>query len=179
MIEGRDADARIMRGGDKCVTRSQTGADNSELVVALLFEPIETAAHIDDALAHGIESAADVGGDCIIGAADFGGHANIVIGHAQPQHRDAEQVQDFAQADVSDSVGVPVRQKHEGAVSPRRKPAGVHQIIFRIRRFYRRREAQKLGEGSLHFASSFGSGTSRVEKTCTSRFSSRKSVGVL
>ena len=75
-----------MRGSDECVTGAQAGSDNSELVIALLLEPIETAAHIDYALAHRIESAANVGGDGVIGAADLGGHADIVIGHAQPQN---------------------------------------------------------------------------------------------
>ena len=99
--------------------------------VALLLQPVEAAANIDHALAHGIERAANVGGDGVVGAADFRRHADIVIRHGHPQHGDAQHVQHAAEAVVGDRVGIPVWQQDDGAPSSCRKPARVHQIIFR------------------------------------------------
>ncbi len=158
VVEGGDANAGIVGGGDEGVTGTQTGADDSELAVALLLEPIEAAADVDDALADGVEGAAEVGGDSVIGAADLGGHADIVIGHAQPKDGDAQHVQHAAEADVGDCVGVPVGKKNDGASSAGWKPAGIYQIVFRIWRCHRGGEAQKLGVSSFYFGFELGVG---------------------
>src|SRR5208337_1405817 len=132
VIEGGHAKTRIVRGGDKGVTGAQACAHDAELAVTLLLEPIKTAADVDHALPDGIERAADVGGDGIVGATDFGGHADIVIRHAQAQYGDAQHIQHAAEAGVGDRVGVPVRQENDGAAAARGKPACVGQVIFGI-----------------------------------------------
>ena len=43
VIESRDANARIVRRRDERVTRTKTGADNAEIAIALLLEPVEAA----------------------------------------------------------------------------------------------------------------------------------------
>jgi len=52
MIEGGDLNARIVRGSDEGIARSEASADDAEPVLTLRFEPIETAADIDHALAN-------------------------------------------------------------------------------------------------------------------------------
>ena len=92
VIEGGDSNAGIVSGGKKRVTGTEAGADNSKAVVTLRLQLIEAATNVDGALAAGVERATDVSGDGVVGAADFGGHANVVIRHAEPQNRDAKQV---------------------------------------------------------------------------------------
>ena len=150
MIKGRDFYALVVCGCDEGVTRSQTCADNSELVIALLLKPIEAAADINHALPHGIERTADVGGDGVICAADFGGHADIVIRHGEPQHRNTQHIQEFAQAHIGDGIGVPVRKENDCAAPSRGKPARIYQIIFGIWRFHRRSEAQEIRERAFY-----------------------------
>src|ERR1700727_1365091 len=86
MIEGCDPNAWLVCSRNEGITGAQTCAHNSELVIALLLEPIEAAANVHHALAHRIERASDVGGYGVIRAADLGGHADIVIRHREPQH---------------------------------------------------------------------------------------------
>src|SRR5882762_6352785 len=85
VIEGRDLDARLVGGAEKCVTRSQAGADDAEFSVALRLEPIEAAAQIDHALARGVERASKVRGNGVVRALNLGGLANVVVGEAHAQ----------------------------------------------------------------------------------------------
>ena len=151
VIKRRHLNSRIMRGGNKRIARSEARADDAEPVVTLRFQPVETAAHIDHALAHRIERASNVGGDGIVGAVDLRRTANIVIRHGEPQHRDAHPVEHAAEAVVGERIGIPVRQQNHGATSACRKPARVHQIIFGERRHHRRSEAQKLRMRAANF----------------------------
>src|SRR5208337_3463785 len=57
VIERSHLNPRIVRGGDKRIARSEARADDAEPVVTLRFQPVETTARIDHALAHGIERA--------------------------------------------------------------------------------------------------------------------------
>src|SRR5579862_3018134 len=50
VVEGRDTDSRIVRGGNERVTRTQAGTDNSEAAVALRFQPVEAGANVSDSL---------------------------------------------------------------------------------------------------------------------------------
>ena len=68
MIEGSDANPRIVRGGDESIAGSETGADDAQPVIALRFQPVEATAGIDHALAHRVDGAANVGGDGVVGA---------------------------------------------------------------------------------------------------------------
>ena len=96
MIEGSYPDAGIVGSGKKGIARTEAGADDAELRVTLLLQPVEAATGIDHALAAGIESTADVGGDGVVGAVNFGGAADIVIGQGQAQDGNAQPVQDTA-----------------------------------------------------------------------------------
>ena len=149
MVEDVDADARIVRAGQKCVARSQTGAEDAELGVALLGKPIEATADVGDGLAGSVNGAAHVGADSVVGARELGGAADIVVGHAEAQSRDAKPVEGLAERVVADGIGVPMRQHNNGPPSPlflgRGKPASVGQIVFWKRRFHRRGEAQEFG----------------------------------
>ena len=137
VIEGGDANAGVVRGCDERVARSEAGADDAQPVVALLLQPVEAAANIHHALARGGEGAPDVGGNRIVGAANLSGHADVVVRHGEPQHGNAEQVEDAAQAHVRNAVGIPVRQQNDGAASLHWEPARVHEIVFWIGRYYR------------------------------------------
>src|SRR5258708_25914048 len=89
VVEGSHLNPRIVRGGDKRIARSKARADDAEPVIALRFQPVETTADIDHALAHRIERASNVGGNGIVGTVDLRRTANIAIRHGKPQHRKA------------------------------------------------------------------------------------------
>src|SRR5450432_821583 len=84
MIERSNAQPRLMRRGDEGIARPQARAHDAELAVALRFEPVDATANVDNALAHGVERASNVGGDGVVGASDLGGHANVVVRHREP-----------------------------------------------------------------------------------------------
>ena len=86
VVEDVDANARIVRAGQKGITRTQAGAEDAELGVSLLCQPIEATADVSDGLAGSVNGACHVRADGIIGAGELGGPADIVIRHAQPQH---------------------------------------------------------------------------------------------
>ena len=90
MIESGHADARVVGGGEKGIAGTEAGAHDAETAIALLLEPVEATTRVNHALAAGVERAADIGGDGVVGAAGLRGHANVVIGHAQPQHGNAQ-----------------------------------------------------------------------------------------
>ena len=156
MVEGVDADARVVGAGQEGVAGAEAGAEHAEVLVALLLKPVEAAADVDDGLAAGGERAADVGADGVVGALQLGGAANVVVGHGEPQGRDAHLVEDGAQRVVAEAVGVPLRQNHDGLLGPRgvfvfgrRVPAGIDQVVLRVGRALGRGEAQKLRRGEL------------------------------
>src|SRR5215470_1885493 len=93
MVEPGHFDSYIVRGGDECVARTQTGANNPQLSVTLLLQPVEAAADIEHALARRIERTPYVRRNCIISAANLGRPSNVVIGHAEPQHGNPEAIQ--------------------------------------------------------------------------------------
>jgi hypothetical protein len=76
-------------------------------------------------------------------------YANVVIRHAQPQHRNPQHIHQLAQRHVGNRIRIPVRQKNQRPPPLSREPARVHHIVLRIRRAHRRRESQKVGRRSL------------------------------
>src|SRR5437660_12522517 len=97
MVECGDLDTRIVGGCKEPVTRSETGANDTQLLVTLLLQPIETTAQIENALARSIDGAGDVGRNGIVGTAHLGGPPKIVMGHSQEQSRIFDGVEDRAQ----------------------------------------------------------------------------------
>src|SRR5579872_4622265 len=158
MVERSDPDSRIVCRSDKGITGSEAGADHTEIAVTLLLEPVEAATDIDDALTNRVESAADVGGDRIVGTLDLRGHANVVIRHAHAEDRDAHQIENAAETNVRKGVGIPVRKQYDRAPSWSRKPTGVHDVVFRIGRLHGRCEPQEFRVRSLYFGFEFGIG---------------------
>ena len=80
-----------------------------------------------------------------------------MIWHAEPQHGNPEPVQNPAERIVAQRVGVPLRHHHDSALAfRRREPAGINEVVFRIRRAYRRRESQKLRPGAANFLFKLG-----------------------
>ena len=158
MVEGVDAEARIVGAGKICVAGAEAGSQNAEVLVALVFKPVETAADVDNRLTAGHERAADVGADGVVGTLHFGGPANVVIGHGEPQRRDSHAVEDGAERVMAEAIGVPLRQHHDGLLGPGRIfvgrgriPTGVHQVVFRVGRTFGRSEAEELGGCQFSF----------------------------
>ena len=119
VIEGIHAQARIVGAGQEGVAGAEAGAQNAEVLVALLLEPVEAATNIDHSLAAGGNGAADVGADGVVGALKLHGTANVVIGLGEPQRRDAHAIEERAQRVVAEAVGVPLRQDDDGLLGPR------------------------------------------------------------
>jgi hypothetical protein len=158
VVEGVDADARVVGAGQVGIAGAEAGSENAEVLVALLLKPVKAAADIDDSLAAGHECTSDVGADGVVGALQLGGAANVVVRHGEPQRGDAHAIEDGAEGVVAEAVGVPLRQHNDGLLGPRRVfvrggriPAGVYQVVFRIGRAFRRGEAQELGRRKLSF----------------------------
>ena len=87
MIEGTDLEARVEGGGDEGVATAEAGSEDAELLVALLFEPVDAAADVDDGLTAGFDGAAHVGADGVVGALELGGAADVVVGLGEAQGR--------------------------------------------------------------------------------------------
>ena len=152
MIEGVDAQARIVSAGEIGVTGAEAGAEDTEVLIALLLKPVKTAADIDDRLAAGGDVAANVGADGVVGALELGGTPNVVKGHGETQRRDAHAVEDPAEDVMAEAVGVPLRHDDNGLlgtrrvfVGGRRIPAGVDEIVLRVGRALGRGKAEILG----------------------------------
>src|SRR5579872_667537 len=90
MIECSNLNSRIVSSGEKGVARTQAGTDCAQAFIALLLQPVKAAANVENGLSAGVHGAADVRGNRIVGAANFRGAANIVVRHAQPQHRNSD-----------------------------------------------------------------------------------------
>ena len=108
VVEGADLEARVEGGGDEGVAASEAGAEDAELLVALLLEPVDAAADVDDGLAAGFGGAAYVGADGVVGALEFGGAADVVVGLGEAEAGDAEAVEEGAEGVVGEGVGVPL-----------------------------------------------------------------------
>jgi hypothetical protein len=151
VIEGIDADARVMGAGQESVAGAEAGAKHAKVLVALLLKPVDAAADIDHRLAAGREGAADVGADGVVGPLQLGGPANVVVGLGEPQRGDAHAIEERAERVVAECIGIPLRHDHDGLLGPpgilvRRRgiPARVHQVVLRVGRALGRGEAQEL-----------------------------------
>ena len=61
----------VVGRGDEGDAGAQAGAQDAEAPVALLFEPVEAGAGVDNGLAGGVDGAADVARNVVIGALRF------------------------------------------------------------------------------------------------------------
>lgn len=114
VVEGADAEAGVHGGGDKGVAGAEGGAEDAELGVPLLFEPVEGGADVNDGLAAGGDGAADVRADGVVGALELGGPADVVVGLGEAEGGDAEAVEEGAEGVVGEGVGVPLGHDDDG-----------------------------------------------------------------
>ena len=107
-------EAWVEGGSDEGVAGAEGCAEDSELFVALGFEPIEAAADVDDGLAAGLGGAADVGADGVVGALELCRAADVVVGLGEAEAGDAETVEESAEGVVGEGVGVPLGHDDHG-----------------------------------------------------------------
>ena len=88
--ERRRAQGGLVAHGDESDGGADAGAENTEAAVALLFEPAQGAAHVEDGLAVGLHRQADIRADQMIGARMPGNRAAVVIRQAHFDRGDAE-----------------------------------------------------------------------------------------
>src|SRR4029077_18476780 len=86
VIESINPNPRVVGAGNKSVTGTEARADQPELAIALLLQPVETTTNIDHALANRVQRPADVGRDRVVSATDLRRHTDVVVGHAQAKH---------------------------------------------------------------------------------------------
>src|SRR5262249_22893305 len=60
MVEDVHRQAIVVRAGEERVGGSEARADDAELFVTLLLEPVEAGAHVDHGLARGVDGPGDV-----------------------------------------------------------------------------------------------------------------------
>src|SRR5580698_189127 len=109
VVESGHADAAIERSSEKGITGAKTGAQDANLLIALLLQPIDAATDVDDRLAAGGDGASDVGADRIISSRQLRRTADIVVRLAQAQGRHAKAGKGGAQSVVTKRIGIPVR----------------------------------------------------------------------
>ena len=123
----------------------------ADALVALQRQPVDRAPRVEHRLPVGLQRAADVRADDVVGALELGRAPDVVIGQAQPQRGDAEPREQLAEPDVAFGVGVPLRQHDDGAPRLIRRAARAPgktrttTVLLRIgRRDERAREAQHV-----------------------------------
>src|ERR1700761_5594600 len=114
VIEGADLQTRIHGGGEEGVAGTEAGAEDAELLVALLLEPVNAGADIDHSLAAGGYGAAEIGTDGVVGTLELRGTADVVVGLGEPQGRDAEAIEERAESVMTEGVGIPLRPHDDG-----------------------------------------------------------------
>jgi len=72
VVEGADAHPAVERAGKKGIGGAEAGAQDAKLLVALLLEPVNTAADVDDRLPAGGDGAPYIGADRVVGAFQLG-----------------------------------------------------------------------------------------------------------
>ncbi len=117
--ETAGADAFVVNKSDVADRGADAGAEDAELGVALLFEPVEASSAILDSLAVGLQGQADIGAADLVGALVAFGHAAVVIGHAQLEDGDAEALNPAAKAVLAMPFGVPVGEEEDGGACSR------------------------------------------------------------
>ena len=147
--EAAGADAFIVNESDVADRRADAGAEDAELGVALLLEPVEAAAGVLDGLAVGLQGEADVGSADLVGAFVALRHAAVMVGHAHFEDGDAQALNPVAEAVLAVPFGVPVGEEEDGGSETSfsgGKKLCVDDVVFRPGRF------DRTGEGEDVFA---------------------------
>jgi hypothetical protein len=134
--EATGADAFIVNEGDIADRRAKAGAEDAELGVTLLFEPVEAAAGVLDGLSVGLEGEADIRAADLVGALVAADHAAVVVGHAHLEDGDAHALNPVAEAVLAVPFSVPVGEEEDrGALLLPPKELGMNDVVFRPGRF--------------------------------------------
>src|SRR5216683_1006337 len=148
--EAAGANAFLGNEGDVADRGADAGAEDAELGVALLLEPVEAAAGVLDGLAIGLEGEADVGSADLVGAFMALGHAAVVVGHAHLEDGDTQALNPVAKAVLAVPFGVPVGEEEDGGAKTSfsgGKKLRVDGVVFRPARF----DGAAEGEDVLFF----------------------------
>ena len=147
--ETAGADAFIVNEGDVPDRGSDAGAEDAELGIALLFEPVEASAGVLDGLAVGLEGEANVGSADLVGALVALGHSAVVVRHAHLEDGDAQALNPVAETVLTVPFGVPVGEEEDGGAGASfsgGKKLCVDGVVFRPGR------VDGAGEGEDVFA---------------------------
>ena len=136
--EAAGANAFIVNESDVTDRRADAGAEDADLPVTLLFEPVEATAGVLDGLAVGLEGETDVRAADLVGAFVALGHAAVVIGHAHLEDGDAQALNPMAETVLAVPFGVPVGEQEDGGAGASfscGKQLRMNSVVFWPRRF--------------------------------------------
>ena len=131
--EAAGTKAFIVDEGDVADGGANTGAENAELAVTLLLEPMEAAAGVMDGLAIGLKGETDVGAADLVGAFVTVGHAAVMVRHAHFQDGDAEALDPVAKTVLAVPFGVPVGEEEDSGAESGLfggKELGMDGVVF-------------------------------------------------
>ena len=111
MVQRLRANQRFVCSRQECEARPEAGAKDSDALVALA-EPPDGSSRIENSLTTDLHGSRNVRADDVVGAAQLGWHALIVVGQREPQRTHAGPGEDPAEADVAPRVSIPLGQ-HE------------------------------------------------------------------
>ena len=112
--EAAGAEAFIVDQGYVADGGADAGAEDAELGVALLLEPVEASAGVLDGLAVGLEGEANIRAANLVGALVAVSHAAVMVGHAHFEDRNAHALNPVAKAVLAVPFGVPVGEEEDG-----------------------------------------------------------------
>ena len=112
--EAAGANTFVVHESDVADRGSDAGAEDAELGISVLLEPMEAAARVLDGLAIGLEGEADIGATDLVGALVAVGHAAVVVGHAHFEDSNAKALNPATEAVLAMPFGVPVGEQEHG-----------------------------------------------------------------
>src|SRR6266568_3367773 len=116
VIEDVHSQAAVMGAGNEGIAGTEAGAEHAKFRVALLLQPIEAAANVDDALSRSVNRASDVGTDGVIGAMKLRWHADVMVRHAKAQRGNSENSEEASEGIVTECIAIPLRNDDDGAL---------------------------------------------------------------
>ena len=129
--EAAGAEAFIVDQGYVADGGADAGAEDAELGVGLLLEPVEASAGVLDGLAVGLEGEANIRAANLVGALVAVSHAAVMVGHAHFEDRNAHALNPVAKAVLAVPFGVPVGEEEDGgAGAAGAKKLGVDSVVF-------------------------------------------------
>jgi hypothetical protein len=137
-IEYIRAQPFVMSASQKRIAGAQACSDNPKAFITLSLQLVQAGAGVNNGLARRVHSPGYIRRNSVVRAVQFGRHAHVMIGKAEPQSRYSQNSQRPAKRYMLMCLRIPVRQhQHRPAmVAGRRKPLCVCDIVFSVRRLY-------------------------------------------